>query len=340
MSPDALSAELYQACFEQIPLPLLLTDSTSSRFLTFNQAALALFGLTQPDVIQTAPIQLFPGLCAFPNEPCQVRVQTVTGVVWQRIQPIPLTGARLWVLQPVEPAQLQSENQRLITLNQRKREELANLAHEIRTPLTAILGWPEILLDLPEAPEPVYQAAHAIEQEAQLVFRLLEDLLALSALEAGQLQLDIRPESLSDLLCQAVEMMRVKIRETHHQIRLSLPAEDLQVPMDPLRIMQVVLNLLNNALKFSPPESTILISAQAQAHEVRVCIQDSGMGLRPEDLERVFERFVRTEEARTIEGSGIGLSLAREFITRHGGVIDVVSRPGEGALFWFSLPLA
>ena len=336
MSPGTLSAELYQACFEQAPVPLILL-STDFHCLAFNQAAQALLGSVQPEHLSAS--DLFPELGAVPVHTCETRVQTVHGLLNFQVYPIPLSSAWLLALLPSTTV-LHTENQRLTALSQRKSEWLANLAHEIRTPLTAILGWPEILLDLPDAPEPVYQAATAIEKEAQLVFELLEDLLDLSSLEAGQLRLDIRPESLSELLCRAVEIIRVKARETQQQFELSLPNEDLLVAMDPLRIMQVVLNLLNNALKFSPPGSTIRISAGAQAHEVRVCIQDSGMGLKPQDLERVFERFARTEEARVIEGSGIGLSLARQFITRHGGLIDVVSQPGEGALFWFSLPRA
>lgn len=336
-----LSAELYRVIFNQMLIPAVLTDRGFSLFLDVNLAAARLLGYSVSESLCCHPRQIFPHLAVenLPQIPFETSLISASGPLQVEMTAVSCKPCFAFFFRPLPAQQLQAENLRLQAINQRQRELIANLSHEIRTPLTAILGWPEILLDEPGLPERVYQAARSIEKEGRLLFALMEDLMDLSQIEAGQMRLDIRLENLSELLLNALEMVQEKSREKQQHLELILPETELWVPMDPLRLMQVMLNLLSNAIKFTPAGGQIRVRAEQLAQAVYVWIEDSGMGVTAADRERIFQRFARAAEAEVFEGAGIGLSLVQKYIELHGGRIGVESEQGKGATFWFSLPL-
>jgi two-component system sensor histidine kinase/response regulator len=343
---------VYRALFTQMRMPLILTDRAFSHFLDLNETAARLLGLPSAELYNHSPAEFFPELNPGKQNfqaPFQSRLKTECETRNVILYPSELQDylALAWVVLPSQ-AEIEAENERLQTISLRKSELIANLSHELKTPLTAILGWPEILLDL-DLPERVHQAASSIEREGKLLLGLMEDLMDLSKVEAGQLRLDIRPENLNDVVSTACEMVREKAREKGLNLELDLPEVCLVVKMDPLRITQVLLNLLSNAIKFTPSGGQIQLAvtlesgpdSESQAPEwVKLSLKDNGVGLEAESQALIFQRFMRAPETQAVDGAGIGLSLVQKFVELHGGQVGVESQPGLGSTFWFTLPLA
>jgi len=211
---------------------------------------------------------------------------------------------------------------------------LADVAHELRTPLTVIQGNLEAMLDgvfplTPESLAPVYE-------ETLHLGALIEDLRVLTLAEAGHLPLAKERFDLSELVKGACEAIRPAAAEEGVGIEAELEP-GLQVNADPIRIRQVLGNLLANALRHSPPGSTIQVSAMRQGAEAWVSVRDEGPGISAEDLPHIFERFYRGDQARSGEGTGLGLAIARELVRLHGGRIWAENE--RGAVLTFSLPL-
>jgi signal transduction histidine kinase len=342
MPEGPVSAQVYQRLFGQMRMPLILTDLAFSRFLDVNETAARWIGLSSKEIFKLTPKQFFPEIQAGQSFhlPFQSNLKTETETHNVIVYPSVLDDylAFAWVILPSH-ADIAAENQRLQTISQRKSELIANLSHELKTPLTAILGWPEILLDLDDLPERVHQAASSIEKEGKLLLELMEDLMDLSKVESGQLRLDIRPEVLNDVICNSLEIVREKANAKEQCLELELPQTELVVAMDPLRVTQVLLNLLSNAIKFTPQHGKIRLTVEAFPEEVKISIHDNGIGLEANSQALVFERFMRAPEAQAIDGTGIGLSLVQKFVELQGGQVGVESKPGVGSTFWFSLPL-
>lgn len=334
-----LSADLYQAIFRQMQIPAVLTDQRFSLFLDVNMAASRLLNCSISEFLHLNPRHVFPCLAIenLPQSPFITCLATATGLLKAEITTITCDSCLAFLMTPLEG--LQAETLHLRAMNQRKNELIANLSHEVRTPLTAILGWPELLLDQPGLPEQVYQAARSIKREAHLVFSLIEDLFNLSRVEADHMHLNIHLGNLSALLLDVLEMVQKKSQEKSQQLELFLPENELWVPMDALKITQVMINLLTNAIKFTPPGGRIRVRAAQLEQAVHVWIEDNGMGITAAHREHIFQRCVRAPEAEHIEGTGIGLSLVKTFIELHGGRVGVESKQGEGSTFWFYLPL-
>ncbi|MGE3727313.1 MAG: ATP-binding protein [Candidatus Sericytochromatia bacterium] len=349
MLEGPVPAQVYHALFTQMQMPLILTDRAFSHFLDLNETAARWLGMPSAELYNRTPAEFFPELQASKQKfqsPFQSRLVTANETRHVILYPAELQDylALAWVVLPSQ-AEIEAENRRLQTISQRKSELIANLSHELKTPLTAILGWPEILLDL-DLPERVHQAASSIEREGKLLLGLMEDLMDLSKVEAGQLRLDIRPENLNEVVNTACEMVREKAQEKGQSLELQLPEESLVVNMDPLRITQVLLNLLSNALKFTPPGGQIQLQVGLEPTPesdipkwVKISLKDNGVGLEAESQALIFQRFMRAPETMAIDGTGIGLSLVQKFVELHGGQVGVESQPGVGSTFWFTLPL-
>ncbi len=223
-----------------------------------------------------------------------------------------------------------------------RRELIANVSHELRTPLTSIKGFAETLLaGALHDPQHARRFVEIIEIEANRLMKLVDDLLELSRLETKGVTFELRPTDL-DGICRSV-VERTSPRAEEAGIRMAYEGRGpVVVTADPDRVEQVLTNLLDNALKFTPEGGEIRVRVAREGSEGVVCVQDTGRGIPPEDLPRVFERFYRADRSRARRegGSGLGLAIAKHLVEMQGGRIWATSRPGEGSTFCFSLPLA
>ena len=223
---------------------------------------------------------------------------------------------------------------------ERQRRNLtADVAHELRTPLSNIQGYLDAVNDGLLQPDEATMST--LRQQTAHLVTLVEDLRLLALAEAGSLVLLTRPESLLSLLEESVEAFRP--RADAKQIRLELDVADglPEIELDRTRISQVVGNLLENAIVNTPEGGAVTISVTDDGDNVTVSVADTGSGIAPEDLERVFDRFYRVDpsRARATGGAGLGLTIARQLVEAHGGAIQVESEVGRGATFSFYLPV-
>jgi GAF domain-containing protein len=224
-----------------------------------------------------------------------------------------------------------------------KSEFLATMSHELRTPLNAIIGFSEVLLQQMFGPLNPKQAEYLddVLTSGRHLLGLINDILDLSKIEAGRMELDVDVFSLVEALQNGVTMVRE--RAARHGIALALrvaPGVDL-IAADARKVKQVLFNLLSNAVKFTPDGGRVDVTAARANGDIVVAVKDTGIGISPEDQERIFEEFqqARRQTERSREGTGLGLSLAKRFVELHGGRIWVESEPGKGSTFTFTLPV-
>jgi signal transduction histidine kinase len=230
----------------------------------------------------------------------------------------------------------------LETASRHKSEFLANMSHELRTPLNAIIGFSQVLRQrlFGEINEKQDEYLDDILSSGNHLLSLINDVLDLSKVEAGQVELEIAAFSLREALERGVVMVREPAAKSG--VRLSLePAPDVDiVEGDERRVRQIVFNLLSNAVKFTPAGGSVIVAMERVGEEVQVSVTDTGLGIAPEDQERIFEEFQQTDVGVTErEGTGLGLALSRRLVKLHGGRIWVESEPGRGSRFVFTLPL-
>jgi signal transduction histidine kinase len=225
--------------------------------------------------------------------------------------------------------------------NRLKAELLSILAHEMRTPLTSIKGYSTALLmeEAHFAPETQREFLHIIDEECDTLQDLIHDLLESSIIDAGLLKLEPQPVLLHRLVREVLDDMAHRSR--NHRFLVDIPQDFPIIEADPLRIMQVLRNLLDNAVKYSPQGGLVVVRGQVCSEEVIVSVADQGVGIAPEDLNRLFEKFfrARTGLGRNVVGSGLGLPIARTIVESHAGRIWAESKVGEGTTLYFALPL-
>ncbi|PWH20407.1 MAG: two-component sensor histidine kinase [Ardenticatenia bacterium] len=222
-----------------------------------------------------------------------------------------------------------------------RRELIGDVAHELRTPLTTIKGYLEGLMDgVIPADISTFQR---IYHETERLQRLIQDLQDLSRVESGAIEMHPQPISVTQLINTAVARLSHQFEEKGVQLATSLPEHLPAVWADEARIGQVLLNLLGNALQYTPPGGHVLVSAQQRGAEVHITVTDTGIGISAEHLPLIFTRFYRVDRSRSRAsgGSGIGLTIARHLVEAHGGRIWAESAgPGKGSTFTFTLPVA
>lgn len=222
--------------------------------------------------------------------------------------------------------------------NQLRKQMTADIAHDLRTPLSLILGYTEALSDGKlQGNQEIFSVMH---KEANHLSHLIDDLRIISLADAGELPLNRQKVSPNALLERAEAAFRPQAAQKN--ISLVVQAmEDLPlVEVDPERMAQVLGNLLSNALRYTPPEGTITLSAAKEAEKVTLHVHDTGPGIAPEDLPYIFNRFYRADKSRQQTGeSGLGLTIAKSLVEAHGGGIEVESQPGIGTTFILWLPL-
>ncbi len=235
------------------------------------------------------------------------------------------------------------KSQQLEAASRHKSEFLANMSHELRTPLNAIIGFSEVLLErmFGEVNEKQTEYLRDILSSGQHLLSLINDILDLSKIEAGRLELELTKFHLPVALENAI--MLVRERATRHGIALDLAVDDRLGDFvgDERKVRQILLNLLSNAVKFTPEGGRVSVKAALANGSVEISVSDTGIGIAPEDQDAIFEEFrqVGSDDDRKREGTGLGLTLAKKFVEMHGGKIWVESQVGKGSTFTFTLPV-
>jgi signal transduction histidine kinase/CheY-like chemotaxis protein len=283
--------------------------------------------LVRPDRVVGALVVRRKSTGAFSEETCELLA------AFANQSAVALTNARLY-------QQLERQSVELADASRHKSEFLASMSHELRTPLNAVIGFSEVLLErmfgeLNERQEDYLKDIHAAGRH---LLALLGDILDLSKIEAGRMELDLTTFPMDDVLVQALSLVRE--RAALHGIRLTLDATAIgPVTADELRLKQVLLNLLSNAVKFTPDGGSVDVRAWRNGDAVEVTVTDTGIGIDPADQGRIFDSFQQGERsASSSEGTGLGLTLSRRIIELHGGRLWLSSAPGEGSTFGISIP--
>jgi signal transduction histidine kinase/CheY-like chemotaxis protein len=284
--------------------------------------------LVRPDRVVGALVVRRKSTGSFSEETCELLAAFASQSA------VALTNARLY-------QQLERQSVDLAEASRHKSEFLASMSHELRTPLNAVIGFSEVLLermfgDLNERQQDYLEDIHSAGRH---LLALLGDILDLSKIEAGRMELDLTTFPIDDILVQALSLVRE--RAALHGIRLTLEAADGLglVTADELRLKQVLLNLLSNAVKFTPDGGSIVVRAWRDGEDVDVTVTDTGIGIAPADQERIFDSFQQGERsASSSEGTGLGLTLSRRIVELHGGRLWLTSTPGEGSTFGISVP--
>ncbi len=250
-------------------------------------------------------------------------------VFWVRA--IPIEGEPLLVALIVEDV---TELQRL---GRARRDFVANISHDLRTPIATIQLLVETLqLGAIDKPKKRRKLLNSIADQTLTLHQLAQELMDLSMIESGRLPLRLVPTPLESIIEPAITRFETQIEHKAIRIHRKFDA-DIMVLADPENMQRVLQNLLHNAIKFTPPGGNIEIGARMDAEEVLISIADSGPGIPHEHLDRIFERFYKTDPSRGDGGSGLGLAIARHIVEGHGGRIWAESEPGRGATFYFTL---
>ena len=342
----AVRARLQQAVLDALPHVVFVVDG-DGRILFTNSAALRLFetlggaelrdvlnkvqpASNTPEVRELLRFQEELGISARELFSAGDRLVAITG------QTIPAPG------RGENMVHLMQDLTALARFAGMTREFVANMAHDLRTPLTSIRGYLELLLDGDLGPLPLEQrqALAVIEQHARNLEQLVNDYLDLSRLEAGVLPLRKEPFDLR----VAVDEARLAVQRSFDAKEISLgvhlPSDPVMVEGDQQRIVQVLQNLLNNAEKYTPPGGSVMVTVTDGPQWAQVDVTDTGVGIPEEEQSRVFSRFYRGSAAAKsgIPGTGLGLPIAKSLVELHGGKLWLKSAPGQGSTFSFQLP--
>ena len=236
---------------------------------------------------------------------------------------------------------LETANAELERASRLKSEFLASMSHELRTPLNSILGFSELLMDAQSKHQPERATRYLgnIHKSGQHLLVMVSEILDLSKIEAGRMELDRSPLRLADVVEPTMSILEPLAAAKKIQLQVSVE-EDLELVADPVRLQQVLLNLLSNAVKFTPERGQVTLTATGDQSAVIITVKDTGAGIAKEHQARIFEKFEQLVNGRdkAAEGTGLGLALTKSLVELHGGVISLESEPGAGATFRVRLP--
>lgn len=225
-------------------------------------------------------------------------------------------------------------------LERARKDFVANVSHELKTPLTSIRGYAETLLNgQPENPEVSRRFMEKIEKNAGLLQDLIEDLLRISEIESGRKEWNPKPVMIPEVLQEVERLFSEALEKKNIQFKVECPPE-ATVMSEPAALKQILINLLDNAIKYNRMGGQVEITVQALGENFQIAVKDSGMGIPAKNLPHVFERFYRVDKARSREmgGSGLGLAIVKHLVQAQGGEVWVESKPGQGSRFILTLP--
>ena len=227
-------------------------------------------------------------------------------------------------------------------IEEQKRSFLRMVSHELRTPLNAIIGFSEVLGDRMFGEVNAKQAEYLadIHSSGKHLLALINDILDLSKIEAGKMDLELSPLDMEAALGDAITLLRDRATRNSVVLELQCTTTIGTWIADVRKFKQIMVNLLSNAVKFTPSGGRVTVRAERHAGEVRIAVSDTGIGIRPEDQELIFEAFRQAsgDHLKKSEGTGLGLALTRRFVELHGGRLTLQSEPGHGSTFEFNLP--
>lgn len=356
--------ESFQSIFYAAPLPIALVDPVSFRVIQTNIAALALFGLTEEDaadfdvrgafsdVDTSARIgRLIAGGRA--ARPIECPLQRVDGTaIWALVsgasiqfhgRPALLIGIQDVTARHEEAEALREAYDQATAASRSKSEFLANMSHELRTPLNAIIGFSEALereLFGPVGNPRYREYAEDIHDSGVHLLSLINDILDLSKIESGHFKLHEDEIELDHVVASATRIVRHRAQQASVEIECDLPAPPVILMVDERALKQILINLVLNAVKFSPGGSKVRVGAAVTADGMRIAVEDNGIGIAPDDIPRALTPFTQIDGSlsRTHEGTGLGLPLAKHLTELHGGTLSIESVVGEGTSVYVDLP--
>jgi len=237
--------------------------------------------------------------------------------------------------------EIEVKSRQLETASQHKSEFLANMSHELRTPLNAIIGFSEVLSErlFGDMNDKQSEYVRDITESGRHLLSLINEILDLSKIEAGRMELDLADFDLATTVDSTLSLVRERAQRRGIALNSTVDAGVTTVNADERKVKQVLLNLLSNALKFTPEGGAINVRVHPNASDVEIAVKDTGVGIATEEQDSVFEEFRQVgSAAKKIEGTGLGLAISRKFVELHGGSIGVTSQLGAGSTFAFTLP--
>jgi signal transduction histidine kinase len=256
---------------------------------------------------------------------------------------IAIENVRLFKELEASNREIAEKSRQIEVASQHKSEFLANMSHELRTPLNAIIGFSEVLSErmFGELNEKQEEYLKDIYASGTHLLSLINDILDLSKIEAGRMELELSDFHLPQAIENALTLVRERAGRRGIALAHTMDERLGEIRGDERKIKQVLLNLLSNAIKFTPEGGRIEVAAAPKDGSVEISVSDTGVGIAPEDQERVFEEFRQVGTAdKKAEGTGLGLTLCRKFVELYGGRIWVKSRVGVGSTFKFTIPMA
>lgn len=323
----------------------LIAIDTNGEIIKLNAAAERMLAVEEAEALGRQVDELWPTmgfgeLATVARESSHSLIQEVrfgSLIFKAHVTPLPGEGhasGTVIVLQDI------TELQRLAEI---RREFVANVSHELKTPLTSVKSYVETLLDgAAEDPDLRTQFLQVVESETDRMTRLVRDLLNLSQFDQGASQWEVTSHTVTPFLTDMVRRLEPQITQKGLTVHVNVAPQTPQARFDRDKISQVIINLLANAIEFTPSGGQIWVEARGEGGTVRFSVRDSGVGIPESDLPRIFERFYRVDKARTrtLGGTGLGLAIAKQIVELSGGTIHINSVLGEGTEVFFTLPVA